>query len=165
MARRAPLPRLGPYDLVDLAEVGNPASPTSPGAVFLQAFYDLMLQRHEEGVELDRLGDLGADLVVEAAPWRTVDLFRAYVDLAAWHAEDEFRQAGILDVATWPTAELRTKVVLELIGDRLARRIIDYHIGGLCPNHENADVAPAALDSGLCAECEPWVAEYPPPAV
>lgn len=165
MARRAPLPNLNLSDLARLADVADPDSPTSPGAVFLLSFYDSMIERHEAGESLERLSNSGAELAAMAAPSRAYDVFRVFADLAAWHNEDEFRREGVLDLTAWSTAEERTRVVLELIGDTLARVIIGRHIDSLCPNHETVDEAPAALESGVCWECEPWLAQYPPPAV
>lgn len=113
-----------PYQLAMVAGCETPASLESPGALFLLRIQDAVREVIDENGDRDDL----FEQVDSAVPIGTWELWRTFVDLAAWQAFDDYREdSGTNDVsnAHGDGMTAQAAVALFTIGERLADQLFE----------------------------------------
>ena len=105
-----------PYVLASMADCASPDSEDSPGARFLGLVADNVVEAVENDDNRDDIPFQAAD---ECVPIYTYDVWRTFVDLAAWQEDPtELGRDG-------SDMEQAAKVCLYIIGERLAAAVLD----------------------------------------
>ena len=105
------------YALANLADCATPDTPTSAGAAFLLG----VQQTVRDDYERDDLNDDTAHEIADAAvPTYTGDLWRTFVDLAAY--QEDPTELGVEDGSDMDQA---ARVCLYMIAERLASALIE----------------------------------------
>ena len=104
------------YVLARMADCAAPDSEDSPGAHFLEMVADSVVEAVEYDDDRDDIPSQAAD---ECVPIYTYDVWRTFVDLAAWQEDPTELGADGSDM------EQAAKVCLYIIGERLAWAILE----------------------------------------
>jgi len=117
--------RRKPWELARLADVSDPDSVTTAGAVWLREVEEAILELLEEvdaGLSADDLVDRAHEVADTAVPIYTPELWKVFVDLGAWQVDtSEFGPIEDMEkgaqIALYVTAET---LVNAIVGEALA---------------------------------------------
>jgi len=107
------------YELARMAGCASPDTLNSAGAHFLALVADSAAEDVERLRDSDERNDAAHDIADACVPVYTVDVWRTFVDLAAWTEDPSELGADVSDM------EQAAKVCLYLIAERLVYALAD----------------------------------------